>query len=125
MWSRTVTLNTALSFAVRDRVAHGRQGPRGQSGHHLGQLVEVRLPGEERVEGGVAQQFEGERHAVGGRAARGAGRGDDADLARADAEATRVERPTKGEPNLGVAIPAEVDDGALDGEQVEGALKAR
>src|SRR5579864_7441519 len=91
MWSRTVTLNMSLSLAVRDRVAHGRQAPRGQPGHHLRQRVEVRLAREQRVEGRIAQQLERERHAGGRRAARRTCRRDDADLARADAQAARVE----------------------------------
>ena len=65
-----------LPLAVGDRVAERRQAPVGQPGHHVGQLVEARLAGEQRVEGGVAQQVERERQPVGRRAARRAGRGD-------------------------------------------------
>ena len=100
-------------------MTHGRQAPRGQPGHHLGQLVEVRLPGEERVEGGVAQQLEGERQTIGERPARGAGRGEGPDLARADGEPAGVDRASQRETDLGVALPAAVDDGAFSGEQLQ------
>src|SRR5215212_7336900 len=54
MWSRTVTLNTRLLPVVGDGVAERRQRAGGQARHDAGQLVEARLPGDERVEGGVA-----------------------------------------------------------------------
>src|SRR3954469_14304756 len=56
MWSRTVTLNMAAASAVRDRVTEGRERSVGEARHHLGQLLERRLPCEHRVERGVAQQ---------------------------------------------------------------------
>ena len=50
--------------------------------------------------------------------------GDDgSDLARADGEAAGVERPAQRELHLGVAVPAEIDDGALGREQVERPLQ--
>ncbi len=104
-------------------MAERRQAPRGQPGHHVGQLAEPGLPGDERVEGRVAQQVERECQPVGRRAAPAAGRGDRADLAGADAEAPRVERAAERQPHLGVAVPAEVDDGALGREQVERPLE--
>ena len=58
-----------------------------------------------------------------GRAAGAASRGDGADLARADAEPAGVERPAQREADLRVAVPAEVDDGALGREQVERQLQ--
>src|SRR6478736_4068951 len=124
MWSRTVTLNTGSPLAVGDRWAERRQAPGGQPRHDVGQLVEARLTGEERVEGGVTQQFERERQPVGRRAAPGAGRGHGADLARADAKAAGVERPAQRQRDLRVAVPAEVDHGALGSEQVERELEA-
>ena len=80
-------------------------------------------PVSERVEGGVAQQVECERQPVGRRAAPAAGRGERADLARADAEAARVEGAAQRQPDLDVAVPAEVDDRALGREQVERPLE--
>ena len=44
-----------LLTVVGDGVAERRQAPRGQSGHHVGQLIEAGLPSDERVEGRVAQ----------------------------------------------------------------------
>src|SRR5215218_3109672 len=55
-WSRTVTLNTGSVLLVGDGVAEGGQPSVGEPGHHLGQLVEGRRPGQERLEGRVAQQ---------------------------------------------------------------------
>src|SRR3954471_8466920 len=69
MWSRTVTLNTALRPGVGDRVAERREAPRGEARHDVGQLVEARLAGEEHVEGGVAQQVDREGEPVGRRPA--------------------------------------------------------
>src|SRR3954466_14753055 len=123
MWSRTVTLNTALAPVVRDRVTERRQAARGEPSHHVGKLAEGRLPGDERVEGGVAQQVEGERQPVGRRAAGAPGRGERADLAGADAEPTRVERSTQRQLEFVVAVPAEVDDRALGREQLERPLQ--
>src|SRR3954447_21631590 len=60
MWSRTVTLNTALRPVVGDRVAERGQAPRGELRHGPGQLVEARLARDERVEGGIPQQVERE-----------------------------------------------------------------
>src|SRR3954451_5714175 len=92
MWSRTVTLNTALGPVVGDRVAERRQPARGQARHDPGQLVEARLAGDEHVERRVAQQVEREGEPVGRRAARAPGRGHRPDLAGAQPEATRMER---------------------------------
>ena len=89
----------------------------------LGSSSKARLLGDERVEGRVAQQVECERHPVGGCATGVASRGDGADLARADAEPADVERPTQREADLRVAVPTEVDDGALGREQVERQLE--
>src|SRR4051795_9214343 len=72
MWSRTVTLNTALRPVVGDGVAERRQAPRGQARHDAGQLVEARLAGHEHIERGVAQQVEREHQPVRGRAPRAA-----------------------------------------------------
>ena len=77
----------------------------------------------QRVEGGVAQQVEGERQPVGRRASAATGRRDRADLAGPDAEPTGVERAAERQPDLRVAVPAEVDDRALRREQVERALQ--
>src|ERR1700754_2447090 len=64
MWSRIVTLNTALHPLVGDGVAERRQGPEGQALHDIGQLLEARLTGDERVEGRVTQEVERERQPV-------------------------------------------------------------
>src|SRR3954465_11502128 len=68
MWSRTVTLNTALGPLVGDRVAQRRQAALGQLRHHGGQLGEGRLAGQQHVERRVAQQLERQRQPVGRRA---------------------------------------------------------
>ena len=99
------------------------EAPRGEACHHAGQLVEARLAGHEHVERGVAQQVERERQPVRRRAAPAAGRGDRPDLARAQAEAARVEGAARREPHLGVAVPAQVEHGALRREQLERALE--
>ncbi len=57
------------------------------------------------------------------RAPRAPGRGDGADLAGADREPPGVERAAERELDLGVAVPAEVEDGALGPEQVERRLQ--
>src|SRR5689334_21409612 len=92
MWSRTVTLNTALRLAVGDRVAERRQAPGGQALHDAGQLVETRLARDEDVERRVAQQLERQGEPVAGRPARAAGGRHRPDLARAHREAARVKR---------------------------------
>src|SRR6185437_7440765 len=122
MWSRTVTLNNALPRVVGDRVAERRKAPRGETLHDAGQLVEPRLARDEHVERRVAQQVEREREPVGRRAARAARRGHRPDLAGADREAPRVERAPERHPNVGVAVPAELDHRRRGAEQVERAL---
>src|SRR3954466_4191648 len=106
MWSRTVTLNTALRPFVGDGVAERREAPRGEARHDGGQLVEARLAGHEHVERRVAQQVERERQAVGRRAPRAACRRDRSDLAGAQGEATRVERSAERELHVRIAVPA-------------------
>src|SRR4051812_27555982 len=64
MWSRTVTLNTGSPPVVGDRVAQRGQPAVGQPCHDLGQVVERRHAGEQRVEGRVAQEFQCERESV-------------------------------------------------------------
>src|SRR3954470_3126861 len=66
-WSRTVTLNMGLlgSGRVDDAVAQAGHPARGDVGHHLGQLLELRGAGEQGVERRVAEQVERERHPVG------------------------------------------------------------
>src|SRR5688572_809762 len=56
MWSRTVTVNTSLLPVVDDAVAEPGQGTVGHLGHQPRQLLEPRLPGEQRVEGRILQQ---------------------------------------------------------------------
>ena len=83
-----------------------------------------RLPGDERVEGGVAQQVERERQPVGRRAARRCGPG-----RRCRPGCARMPRrpewnaPPSDSLTSRVAVPAEVDDGALGREQVERPLE--
>src|ERR1700761_1012480 len=89
MWSRTVTLNTVTPL-VSDSVAERRQAPVGEPGHQVGQLAEVGPPGQQGVEGGVAQQLQRERQPLGARPGPGAGGGEGADLAGADAAPARV-----------------------------------
>src|SRR4051812_17861108 len=64
MWSRTVTVNTCSPLVVRDRMAHRGQSAVREPPHHVGQLVEGRRAGEQRVEGRVLQQVECEREPV-------------------------------------------------------------
>src|SRR5436305_652842 len=61
MWSRTVTLNMDLSNAVGDGVTERGQAAGGQPGHDVGQLVEPARAGEQRIEGRIAEQIQGER----------------------------------------------------------------
>ena len=63
-----------LPSVVDDGVAERGETARGQPGHHVGQLTEKRLPSEQRVEGGVAQELERELQPVSRRATAGAGR---------------------------------------------------
>src|SRR5215203_4738305 len=64
MWSRTVTVNTSdlpcRAVGIDDAPTKRPRRPRGQLGHHLGQVLEPRLPRQQHVEGGVAQQAEGQ-----------------------------------------------------------------
>src|SRR5215204_3111637 len=119
MCSRTVTLNMP-SPVIRNRVTKRSQATFGQTRHDTGQLVEARLAGDERVEGPVAQQVECECESVGGRATRTPGRRHRPDLTGAQPEPTRVERTAQRESHLGVAVPAEIEHGALGCEQIQG-----
>ena len=69
--------------------------PVGEPGHHVGQLGERRLAGEQRVEGRVAQQVQRQRQPLGQRpVARRAG-ATGADLAGADGQPPGVERAAR------------------------------
>src|SRR5689334_8099021 len=108
MWSRTVTLNTRLPLAVGDGVTERGQAALRQARHDAGQLGERRLARDERVERRIAQQAERQRQPVGGRPAPGARRRQRADLARANGKAALVERAAEGQPDLAVAVPAQL-----------------
>src|SRR5689334_19070564 len=90
MWSRTVILNTVepsraeLCRSVVNTVAEHGSFTAGDTVHHLGQLVERTLSGDQCVEGGIGQQTQGDRHPVGVAAARAAVGRHRADLAAAD-----------------------------------------
>src|SRR3954470_11688602 len=91
MWSLTVTSNMSplprpVAFAVADRVAEGRGGAGRELGHHLGELLERRLAGEQDVVGRVCQQSQRQRHPVCVGTPAAPRRGDLAHLARPDAE---------------------------------------
>ena len=103
-------------------MADGGQPPVGEAGHHIGQLVEPGLPGDQRIEGRVRSSSSAilSRSAVVRGPLRAGGGGPH--LAGADAEATRMERATQRKPHLLVAVPAEVDDRPLRGQQVDRAL---
>src|SRR3954452_5902195 len=60
MWSRPVTLTTALPPVVRDRVAERGQASGGKALHDARQLLEARLARDEHVERRVAQPGERE-----------------------------------------------------------------
>src|SRR4051794_37356433 len=125
MWSRTVTLNTHSPLLVADRVAQGGQPAVGQPGQHVGQLVEPRGPGEQRVERRVPQQLQCEREPVPGRPGGAARRCDHAHLAGPQREPAGVEGTAEGQDHLPVAVPAELEDGALGVQQVQGTLQPR
>ena len=91
----------------------------GEPGQHLRQVVEGRLAGDQRVEGGVGEQVEGEREPVGEGPARAAGRGDRAHLAAAHHQPAGVEGLPQRQADPPVAVPAQLDDGALRGEQLQ------
>src|SRR3954466_7673998 len=63
MWSRTVTPNIGPP-SVGDHVAEDTGRPIGQARQHRREVAERRRPGEEGVEGRVAQQFEGQCEAI-------------------------------------------------------------
>src|SRR5215203_965521 len=67
MWSRTVTVNTSDlpcrtvgidDARIDDAPTERPRRPFGELGNHVGQVLEPRLPRQQRVEGGVAQQVE-------------------------------------------------------------------
>ena len=69
----------------------------GQSGHHIGQLVERRCAGEQRVEGRVPEQVQRERPPLSCGTPSAPGHRDIADLAGPDAQASGVEGATEGQ----------------------------
>ena len=81
--------------------------------------------GEQRVEGRVAQQVERQRQPVRGGAAAPARRGDRADLAGADRQPAGVEGAAERQRDLAVAVPAQVEDGALRRRAGRGSAGAR
>src|SRR4051794_18681537 len=125
MWSRMVTLNTALRLVVGDGVAERRQATCGQTRHDPRQLVEARLAGHEHIEGRVAQEVERKGQPVGRRTPRAPGRRHRPDLAGTEPKAPGVECAAERQAHLGVAVPAELEHGALGREQVERALEPR
>src|SRR5690606_16659283 len=82
----------ALGASVSDPVAQTGYLPAGEAGHHLGQLLERALAGDQRVEGGVGEQAQGQRHPVGEGAPGASGRGHRADLTAAHDQTAGVER---------------------------------
>src|SRR6202012_765383 len=79
--------------------------------------------GRERAGRGATKELRRERKPVRRRAPRAARRGDGADLAGEVPETRRMEPDSKQELNLRVAVPAEVDDGSLRGEQIKRAFQ--
>src|SRR5688500_17798495 len=69
MWSRTVTVNTSCLrlgvLGIDDAPTQRGNMPLREIRHHLGQLLEPRLPRQQHVEGGVAEQVEGQRQPLG------------------------------------------------------------
>src|SRR4051812_23903681 len=63
-WSRTVTLNTSSSLLVGDHVCERRAAPVREGRQHVGQFDERRGTGDQRVERGIAEQFERQRQPV-------------------------------------------------------------
>src|SRR5450759_4069977 len=101
-----------LPIAVGEGVAERRQASARQPGHDVRQLLETGCAGDQRVEGGIAQQVQGERQPLGSGATPAAGRGYDADLAGTNAKSPGMERATEREVDLGIAVPTEIDDRA-------------
>src|SRR3954468_23232026 len=119
MWSRTVTENTSGTSVVGDRVAQGGELARGELRHHVGQLLEPGGAGEQHVVRRVAEQLEGQGHPLVRGTPAAARCRHRADLAGADRQPVGVEAAAEGEGHLGVAVPAQLDDGALGDQQVE------
>src|SRR5262245_27413914 len=119
MCSRTVTLNIRSPFAVADGVAERRLTPGREPRHQGWQLVERRHASDQRIEGGIAQQVKRESSPVDQGPAAGPGGGDRTHLAGTDGEPRGVEGAPERELNLRIAVPGQVDDGALSGQQVQ------
>src|SRR4051794_31808027 len=118
MWSRTVTENTSGLLRVADRVAQRRELAGRQGDEYVGQVGEVGLPRQQRVERGVGEQHQRQRHPVGVGARRATGRRDPADLAGPDGEPPGVERRTERQLDGLVAVPAELEHLPLRREQL-------
>src|SRR5689334_1183093 len=121
MWSRTVTLNKISSFSVVDHVTESGKAAVGQARQDRGQLGERGPSADQRLEPVVAQQVEREGEPVGvGPAVIGP---DAAHLAAAHGQPAGVEELTQGHLDLLVAVPAQLHDRALRGEQLQRALQ--
>src|SRR5680860_847679 len=105
-------------------MAERRQVPGCQLGHECGQLVEPGHTGDHCVVGRVAKKVKGECQPIGGGATATPHRRDGPDLAGPDSEAPGMKGASEREPDLGVAVPGEVEDCALRGQQVQPKLES-
>src|SRR5579885_3098285 len=117
MWSRTVTLY--ITDPVAESVAAGEHG------HDLRQRVERALAADQRVERGIGQQRQRERHPAPAIPSRAVRRRDMSDLRRRQRQAARVERFAEAQRNGTISIPAQLHDVRLEPGEPQRQLQAR
>ena len=95
-----------------------------QALHHPRQVLEAVFAGDEHIEGGLAQQRQGEREplAVAARGAPGCGHG--ADLGAHQAQAPGVEAAAQGHAHLVVAVPAQLEHRRFERGQRQGRVQS-
>ena len=104
---------------MNDCVAAG-----GEPRHHLRQIVEAALAGDEHVERGIGEQRQREAHAAACVPSRALRRRDAADLRRSDRQPPSVERFAERHGHRAIAVPAQLDDRRLERGDLERALQA-
>jgi hypothetical protein len=108
---------------IPDEVAEVGSGAGGEFVDDRRQVLERGRVGEDGVEGGVAQQPEGQGQSVRRGAVLSSSCCDRTDLAGADSQPFGVEPAAEVELDRGVAVPAQVHDAAFADEQVERELQ--